>query len=79
VIFKCIKRLFLINFNSKTCVISRVVGRSENPGVPVVMWGHTLPLLVEIGLTDLLKSGGAMAPPTPLGTTPLLRRYFFNK
>ena len=27
--------------------------------------------LVEIGLTDLPKSGGAMAPPAPPGTTPL--------
>ena len=25
--------------------------------------GHNLPSLVEIGLTDLPKSGGAMAPP----------------
>ena len=29
------------------------------------------PSLVEIGLTDLLKSGGAVAPPAPLGATPL--------
>ena len=27
---------------------------------------------VEIGLTDLPKSGGAMAPPAPLGMTPLI-------
>ena len=27
--------------------------------------------LVEIGLTDLPKSGGAIAPPVPPGTTPL--------
>ena len=33
--------------------------------------GHNLPLLVEIGLTDLPKSGGTMAPPAPPGTTPL--------
>ena len=39
---------------------------SENPGVPVVMWGHNLPPLVEIGLTDLPKSGGAMASSAPL-------------
>ena len=45
----------------------RVVGRSENPGVPVLFGGHNLPPLVEIGLTDLPKSGGAMAPP---GGTP---------
>ena len=45
----------------------RAVGRSENPGVPVVML-----LLVEIGLTDLPKSGGTMAPPAPPGTTGLV-------
>ena len=37
----------------------RAEGRSENPGVPVLYGGHNLPPLVEIGLTDLLKSGGA--------------------
>ena len=34
----------------------RAVGRSENPGVPVLFDGHNLPHLVEIGLTDLPKS-----------------------
>ena len=29
-------------------------------------------LLVEIGVTDLPKSGGSMATPAPLGTTSLL-------
>ena len=29
-------------------------------------------LLIEIGLTNLPKSGGAMAPPVPTGTTPQL-------
>ena len=33
--------------------------------------GHNLPPLVEIGLTDLPKFGGAMAPPAPPGTTSL--------
>ena len=47
----------------------RAVGRSENPGV-VIRWASSVPL-VEIGLTDLPKSGGAMAPPAPPGTTPL--------
>ena len=35
---------------------------------------HNLPLLVEIGIIDLSKSGGAMAllaPPAPLRTTGL--------
>ena len=51
----------------------RAVGRSENPGVPVLFGGHNLPPspLVEIGLTDLPKNGGAMAPPAPPGTTGL--------
>ena len=40
-------------------------------GVPVLFDGHNLPPLVEIGLTDLPKSGGTMAPPAPPGTTPL--------
>jgi hypothetical protein len=47
----------------------RAVGRSENPGVPVLFGGYNLLHVVEIGLTDLPKSGGAMA--APLGTTPL--------
>ena len=51
--------------------LSRAVGRSENPGVPVLFGGHNLPPspLVEIGLTYLPKSEGAMAPPAPPGTT----------
>ena len=49
----------------------RAVGRSENPGVPVLFGGHNLPPLVGIGLTDLPKSGGAMALPAPPGTTSL--------
>ena len=52
----------------------RAVGRSENPGVPVLFGGNNLTLLFEIGLTDLPKSGvpHAMAPPVPPGMTPLL-------
>ena len=54
---------------------SRAVGRTENPRVPVLFDEHNLPRwlrpLVEIGLKDLPKSGGAMAPPAPPGTTPL--------
>ena len=51
----------------------RAVGRSENPGVPVLFGGHNLPPFVELGLTDLPESGGAhaMAPPETPGTTPL--------
>ena len=43
--------------------LCRAVGRSENPGVPLLFGGHNLPSLVDIGLTDLPKSEGAMAPP----------------
>ena len=51
----------------------RAVGRSENAGVPVLFGGHNLTPtpLVDIGLTDLPKSGGAMAPTAPPGTTGL--------
>ena len=50
----------------------RAVGRSENSGVPVNLKGLICsPTLVEIGLTDLPKSGGAMAPPAPPATTGL--------
>ena len=45
------------------------VGRSENPGVPVLFCGHNMPPLVEIGLTDLPKS--AMALPGTTGLTNL--------
>ena len=50
------------------------VGRSENPGLPVLFGGHNLPPLVVIGLTDLPKSEGAMAPTAPPGTTGLLKQ-----
>ena len=51
--------------------VSRAVGRSENPGVRVLFGGHNLPPLVGIGLTDLQKSGGVMAPPAPPALTGL--------
>ena len=44
-------------FRVKFFVQCRAVGRSENPGVPVLFGGHNLSPLVEIGLTDLPKSG----------------------
>ena len=43
----------------------------KNLGVPVLFGGHNLAPLAEIRLTDLPKSGGAMAPTAPTGTTPL--------
>ena len=42
--------------------------------MPVFFGGHNLLPLVEVGLTDLLKSGGAMASPAPPGTTDLCSR-----
>ena len=52
--------------------LNRAVGRPENPRMPLIFGGHNLPPpLVEIGLTDLPKSGGAMTPPAPPETTPL--------
>ena len=50
---------------------SMVVGRSKNPGVPVLFGGHNLHPFVDIGLTDLPKYGGAMVPSAPPGTTGL--------
>jgi len=50
----------------------RAVGRSENPGVPVSFGGYNMPPLVEIGLTDLQKSGGASTPMDDRPTTYLL-------
>ena len=52
-------------------VNTRAVRRSENPGVPVLFVGHNLLPLVEIVLTDLPKSRGAMTPPAPPRKTPL--------
>ena len=61
-----------INYNLKT------FSKSSKPFVLFVsdksLGGHNLSPLVEIGLTDLPKSGGAMAtpvPPIPPGPTPL--------
>ena len=44
----------------------RAVARSENPGGLVVLGGENVSPLVEIGLTDLPKTGGAQAPSAPL-------------
>ena len=58
--------------------LNRAVGRPENPEIPGLFGGHNLPPLVEIGLTDLPKSGGAMAPPAPPGTTGLLNTVIYT-
>ena len=51
--------------NSKTKSKDRAVAWSENPGGHMILGGDNVPPLVEIGLTDLSKSGGARAPPAP--------------
>ena len=46
----------------------RAVERSENPGEG----GHNLPSLIDIALTDLLKSGGeGNGPRTPSSDSPV--------
>ena len=61
----------MIFHHAAKLVLYRAVGRSENPEVPVLFGGHNLPPLIEIGLTDLPKSGSTMALLVPPGTTPL--------
>ena len=66
--------LFIVPMNPQQCwkaKLERALGRSENLEVPVLFGGHNLTRLVEIGLTDLPKSGGVIAPPAPQGTTGL--------
>jgi hypothetical protein len=46
----------------QTPIPYRAVARSKNPGGLVVLGGDNVPPLVEIGLTDLTKTGGAKAP-----------------
>ena len=41
----------------------RAVARFENPEGRTVLGGDNVPSLLEIGLTDLSKSGGVRAPP----------------
>ena len=56
-----LKRMFAIFRKGR-----RAVTRSENPGWHVILGGDNVPPLVEIGLTDLPKSGGgAHAPSAP--------------
>ena len=57
--------------STRSLMAIRAVGRSENPRVPVLFGRLNLPPMVEIGLTDLLKAGGPMAPPAPPETTGL--------
>ena len=52
---------YLRNIDKKSIFLDylRAVRRSENLGVPVLFGGYNLPPLVNIGLTDQPKSGGA--------------------
>ena len=43
----------------------RAVARSENPGGLVVIGGDNVPPLMEIGLTDLPKTGELKPHPAP--------------
>ena len=61
--------LFVLFCSTYVLRSQKAVGRCENPGVPAFFSGHNLPPLVEIGLTDLPKFGGAIAPAAPPGTT----------
>ena len=54
----CLPVNFLLPEN-EDLIIVRAIGRCENPGVQVLFGMHNLTPLVEIGLTDLPKSGGA--------------------
>jgi hypothetical protein len=56
--FNSIKRTFQIGIWIK-CIHSRAVARSKNPGGLVVLSGDNVAPLVEIGLTDLPKTGGS--------------------
>ena len=60
---------FLLGFcHIQNCKVDiMAVGKSENPGAAVLFGGHNLSPLVEIGLTDLPKSEGAMVPLSPHG------------
>ena len=50
----------------KSCLWGlRAVARSENPEGLVVLGGENVSPLVEIGLTDLPKTGGGLKPPKP--------------
>ena len=64
--------LVLHQFITLSTTRVRAVGRTENPGVPVLFGGHNLSPLVEIGLTDLPKSGGHGTPGYDNSGVPLL-------
>jgi hypothetical protein len=51
------------------CIFCSDVGSYLKLGGQLVLWGHNLPPLVEIGLTDLLKAWWAIAHPAHPSST----------
>ena len=61
-------------------IVFRAVERSENPGVPVSFGGHNLPPCppVEIGLTDLAKTGDDRPDIEALEIEKMIRLLFWS-
>ena len=57
----CVVRHYEQIFRYITHPLNRAVARSENQGGAVVLDGDNVPPLVEIGLTDLPKTGPPLA------------------
>ena len=56
--------------------LHRAVARSENPGGLVILGGENVPPLVEIGLTDLPKTG--LATGLRLFKNPKMLNYLYG-
>ena len=54
----------------------RGVGSYLKLGGQLVMWGYNLPPLVDLGLTDLPKSGWLIAHPIHLSPASLVAIFF---
>ena len=64
-VFSVDYRLMCMSEGALLLAPRRHATRFKNPGGHIVLGGDNVPPLVEIGLTDLPKSGGARAPPAP--------------
>ena len=53
------------SLHSFTLFSATTEAETENPEGHIVLGGDNVPHLVEIGLSDLPKTGGARAPPAP--------------
>ena len=71
-------RLFWKKLLENKSTYFRPVARSENPGGLVVLWWAYSAPLVEIGLTEMSKTGGAEAPPAPTGDSPVFNFNIAN-